>query len=978
MKKPLVSVIICNYNSEKYLERCLSSLFEGSYENLEVILVNDCSPGDDSHIVESFKGKLNLKKIVNDKNLGLFRSRLVGFAESSGEYITFLDADDELSVDFIRSGLEESIACGADMLRCHVSIRKEDQDYRFIRNHISQERLYLEGKKGIEFLAKQEGRDWTLHTIWGVIYKRRLVMEGFEILQNVSDKITMCEDVLFSAILYFCAKKIVSSECWDNVYFYRKHHFNITGNSENIKRIVENIDSIKHVRKFLVLFFQGRLEKNYINNLENCLKAYERLWQEKKSKTEEDKNLYTEEINSIITDIGFFDLHLPFNFSLYENIKRKIINKDTKLVSFDLFDTLVKRNVLYPTDLFLLLEKYVVELCGTSDTLYFKDIRILSEGMARSISNKEEVTLDEIYLQLNKIFKINEELLNIIKEKEIELEVEFCVNRKFVKNLFNLSKFMKKKTIIISDIYLRRESIERILKKNDIEADELYISAEYGITKNTGRLFEHVKSAEGFEYNHWVHIGDNLISDIKIPKELGINVIHIEPVREPLIKLLDNLYNFKSIQNELSLSIIFSKIANDIFDVPFSYKENYFYLSPVNVGKIPLFSHVLSVTKWLKRQLSYLEIDTIQFLARDGYLFKKAFEELYKNDNFKLYYSHLNRKTLLFLQIKDVKDLKYLYRQINYRDLNPYSAYSLFSSFLVFSNEKEYLACLLKYKIPNLVFENVFEFNEFIDAVVEPNFDWKNVIEIRKKIISNLTTKISKKTAIFDIGYSCRSEVILSNIFENTTFYSFNVGVLPERASQRAEIFDIPVISFYGKTLEMPGAFRELLVSSSEPGVDSFESKGNTLELVCSKNFYSYKEKFILERMQTSCLEKIRGLNPYSSLNFIPQDLNSLFEIWLKKPSSDSLELFSNIRNEDIQSHYWHTKPMSEAWLASLKTINSINCTTSKEPHLSNFAKLIVYSFTDRARLKRGVSKKLKSYPFLFRLTRLLYRLTKR
>ena len=123
--EPLVSVVICNFNSEEYLERCLLSLQNGSYKRIEVVLVNDCSEGDDSIIVEKYRKKLNIVYVKNSVNIGLLQSRLEGVRNSSGEYITFLDADDELSVDFVRNNVKEVLLNKADLLRCHLSIKTQ-------------------------------------------------------------------------------------------------------------------------------------------------------------------------------------------------------------------------------------------------------------------------------------------------------------------------------------------------------------------------------------------------------------------------------------------------------------------------------------------------------------------------------------------------------------------------------------------------------------------------------------------------------------------------------------------------------------------------------------------------------------------------------------------------------------------------------------------------------------------------------------
>ena len=91
-------------------------------------------------------------------------------------------------------------------------------------------------------------------------------------------------------------------------------------------------------------------------------------------------------------------------------------------VSFDIFDTLICRNVKNPTDIFSIIEKVGVEKFGRSVS-GFKNNRIEAENRARIDSKREDITLDDIYAQL--ISNYNEEILNWLKRKEIEIELRW-------------------------------------------------------------------------------------------------------------------------------------------------------------------------------------------------------------------------------------------------------------------------------------------------------------------------------------------------------------------------------------------------------------------------------------------------------------------------------------------------------------------------------------------------------------------------
>lgn len=101
LKKILVSVIVPIYNSEKYIQRCIESILNQSYKNLEIILVNDGSTDDSLKICEKYSEKDDRIRVVNQKNSGVSLTRNMGIELSSGEYIMFVDSDDYIESTMI-------------------------------------------------------------------------------------------------------------------------------------------------------------------------------------------------------------------------------------------------------------------------------------------------------------------------------------------------------------------------------------------------------------------------------------------------------------------------------------------------------------------------------------------------------------------------------------------------------------------------------------------------------------------------------------------------------------------------------------------------------------------------------------------------------------------------------------------------------------------------------------------------------------
>lgn len=93
--KPLLSIVIPNYNNSKYLDDCVGGILKQTYRSLEVLIVDDCSTDDSRRKIEAYtKTYPWIKGIFLEKNGGVSHARNIGAAEASGEYITFLDADD--------------------------------------------------------------------------------------------------------------------------------------------------------------------------------------------------------------------------------------------------------------------------------------------------------------------------------------------------------------------------------------------------------------------------------------------------------------------------------------------------------------------------------------------------------------------------------------------------------------------------------------------------------------------------------------------------------------------------------------------------------------------------------------------------------------------------------------------------------------------------------------------------------------------
>ena len=201
------------------------------------------------------------------------------------------------------------------------------------------------------------------------------------------------------------------------------------------------------------------------------------------------------------------------------NIQRELRrSKKYDIISFDVFDTLITRECEEPKDIFL----YVGELMLPSsiDAFNFMTRRASAESVARQKSVTGEVTIDDIYMQLEKYYG---ELSTKLKEKEIEMEIEKCRPRNKLVNLYKSFIESGKKVILISDMYLSSEVITKMLSKCGIEGhDALYVSNECGCDKISGQLFIKARDDFGMTNGYHLHYGDSLKADYLGAKKGGV------------------------------------------------------------------------------------------------------------------------------------------------------------------------------------------------------------------------------------------------------------------------------------------------------------------------------------------------------------------------------------------------------------------------------------------------------------------------
>lgn len=149
----LISVIVPVYNSELYIERCIKSIVTQSYSNLEIILVDDGSKDNSLHICKEYCEIDSRIIVLHQENKGVSAARNIGLNAATGQYITFVDSDDELYGDAIKKLLDNALLYNADISsgrKCTVNEQQEiislyENDRVYIYKELDTLCLSLEG-----------------------------------------------------------------------------------------------------------------------------------------------------------------------------------------------------------------------------------------------------------------------------------------------------------------------------------------------------------------------------------------------------------------------------------------------------------------------------------------------------------------------------------------------------------------------------------------------------------------------------------------------------------------------------------------------------------------------------------------------------------------------------------------------------------------------------------------------------------------
>ena len=246
---PLISVIVPVYKVEKYLDKCIKSITNQTYTNLEIILVDDGSPDKCGMLCDLWCSRDKRIKVIHKKNGGLSDARNVGITEARGKYVGFVDSDDYIDKDMYLKLYNKATLEKSDIALCgyYKSNGKELELCKMQGNNEFGSSI----KKNPE-LIKYSYAFSAVHLFKKeLIDKNKIIFEDYKIF----------EDLLFTYKSYKHANKIV--KVFEPLYYYRTRNDGTSvtqGFSKNYTQIFDVMNELKE-------YYKGYIPQEYITYL---------------------------------------------------------------------------------------------------------------------------------------------------------------------------------------------------------------------------------------------------------------------------------------------------------------------------------------------------------------------------------------------------------------------------------------------------------------------------------------------------------------------------------------------------------------------------------------------------------------------------------------------------------------------------------------------------------------------------------------
>ena len=241
---PKVSILVPIFNVSSFIERCAVSLFEQTFEDIEYIFVNDCTPDNSievlNNVIQRYPNRQAQIRIINhENNKGLAGARNTGIANANGDFILHIDSDDYVEPNMVELLYSKAIAENSDIVVCDF-IMEWDNTNRVV------EQIWDKNPKIFinKILSVQ-----AVPSVWNKLFKKKLYIEN-----NIStiEGINLGEDLITTPKLLYYSKNVSKVE----IPLY--HYLQTNSNSYTKNYTEKNINNVEDVLKELTSFFKNK------------------------------------------------------------------------------------------------------------------------------------------------------------------------------------------------------------------------------------------------------------------------------------------------------------------------------------------------------------------------------------------------------------------------------------------------------------------------------------------------------------------------------------------------------------------------------------------------------------------------------------------------------------------------------------------------------------------------------------------------
>ncbi len=412
--KPKISIIIPVYNVEKYLCECLDSILNQTFQDFEIICVDDGSTDETLEILKNYKNKDERVFVLQQHHSGAAEARNNGIRLARGKYIQFLDSDDYFEPTMLEELYNHAEKFGADLTVC--SSRKVDNNGNIVESGNPNSPINLDKTPLEKTFNWRDYKDDFFSlinvAIWNKLYSRDLILKNNLSFQNL----TSCNDVAFGYISHICAEKIVVFNKELVNYRYNRCG-NISENrAKNAKNIILAAIKIKEYLNENNLF--EVLKKSYVKSIKTHI-----IWQIGNSSDLE----YREFVNSLQElmpkDWMLFRSILIKDYITLDSLNKSIGEKKVMLWGVSLFiKTLLSKEKEKNQNILGFVDRNSAswgEMCGNYKIYSPNDLnKIKPDGVILTIFSNNEA----IYKSLKKDFPVKyphiELLPNILEDEE--------------------------------------------------------------------------------------------------------------------------------------------------------------------------------------------------------------------------------------------------------------------------------------------------------------------------------------------------------------------------------------------------------------------------------------------------------------------------------------------------------------------------------------------------------------------------------